>query len=478
MRGYGKPVSPGARRRGRRASRAATAIALFLVLLGAGCTGSSGRKPNIILISVDTLRPDHLGCYGYDRPTSPAIDALASRGVRFENVFSPASWTIPAHMSIMTSEYPHVHGVDAPDRKLDPQAATLAGALSKEGYRTAAFITWFYLSWRLGFDIGFDEYNEYLPKKRDTSLNVRADVPVDRAVEWIDRNGDDAPFFLFLHLFDPHVDYDPPSPYDTLFGASYDGDFDGSYESIRPYIKGLRDTTATIAPADRRRAIDLYDGEIRYVDDQVGRLVDALAKRRLDEKTILVFTADHGEEFAEHGSMEGHGWTLYDEVIRVPLIIARPGADPAVVSHVASLVDVAPTILDLAGVPLPETFEGRALFETEEGGGGDTVVFGEIRRFNFRWYARSATWKLILTSGPEKNVKGVPVKRGVELYDVASNPGETVNLFSPESPAGEDLLMKLYDFARRGNWAGAPVGGNATFSEEEKEKLRAAGYVD
>jgi arylsulfatase A-like enzyme len=451
--------------------------AALLTLAGPGCSAPpddaapAPRHWNVLLISVDTLRADHVGCYGYRRPTTPALDALAGEGIRFEEAFSPASWTLPAHMSLMTSRHPHLHGVDQQQNRLGATTATLAERLREHGYRTGGFVTWFYVAGR---------YREYLPDAPDPARSVRAERVVDDVAAWL-AEPSDRPFFGFVHLFDPHMDYDPPPPYDGMFDAGYAGAVDGRHETLRPHIRGVRGRPTDLARADIEHVVALYDGEIRFADDQIARLLSRLGELGLDETTIVVVTSDHGEEFAEHGSMEGHQWTLYDEVLRVPLIVRHPAVPgPRVVRGPVDLLDVAPTLLEWLGLPRPEGFHGRSLAGALESGSSDPdhLLFSEIRRFNYRWAVRGAGHKLILTGGPERNALGQPVRRGYELYDLEADPGETTNLVESRPDVVRRLGSELIRFIESvGDAATDQPDDEVTFTEEELERLRSLGYV-
>ena len=249
-----------------------------------GCTSKSDSpleetRPNVVLVSVDTLRADHLGSYGYDRDTTPFLDSLAARGTRFENAFAQASWTLPSHMSLLTSTYPGTHRVETSRRSLSPSIPTLAERLQDAGYTTAGYVSWIYLKSEYGFGRGFDHYLELLPgedlQDSATHHSVRADTVVNRTLEWIEgQDGTlDEPFFLFLHLFDPHMSYEPPLDVARYFDPSLPDVTAGSYEFLSTFIDGLQtDEAPAVPPEVLRQATALYDGEIRYVDAALHRL--------------------------------------------------------------------------------------------------------------------------------------------------------------------------------------------------------------
>ena len=468
-------------------------VAVGVALTGLLVSGSSSQspdpidsRPNVLLISIDTLRPDHLTCYGYGRDTTPFLDSLAKRGVVFENAFAQASWTLPSHMSLMTSTYPHTHRVEDEDRTLPAGIPTLAEALDGAGYRTIGFVTWIYLSARFGFGRGFDRYEEILPSGAlDDALEhaANADDVVTKVIgSWDPTVEKETPFFLFLHFFDPHLNYSPPIEYARAFGDSLVDGRLGRYDYLKTYIKGLHPEPPPVPEAVLRGALSLYDAEIRFVDDQLRRLFVHLDSEGLLENTIIIVTSDHGEEFGEHGSLEGHQWTLYDEVLRVPLIVVFPESTPFPTggsgrwTQLVQSLDIAPTILDVVGIERPASFEGRsfrALFQNPER--WEEASLAQIRRFNQKWSLRTPTHKLIFTQDTRTNRFGVPIKPGYELFDLVADPGETRDIFSEQDSLSVGLARRL----RR--WAGERSRGETVadpqFSPEERERLRSVGYI-
>jgi arylsulfatase A-like enzyme len=377
--------------------------ALLLAALPLSCSPSgdpepgprrAAGRPNVLLLSLDTLRADHLSSYGYERATSPRIDALAEGGVRFEDCVSTSSWTLPAHLSMLTGLEVSAHGV-CDDRLWDRtgEAVPLRGTfvsevLQQAGWRTAGFHTWKYVDARFGFGPGFEVYErighsvyshpvhasrlramrsagdeagirawaEAEPELFDPHRPTAGDA-VDRALSWLEdwrEAPDDRPFFIFLHLFDIHDDYVPPPPFDTLFDPDYDGPIDGRRVASPngPVHPGM-------APRDLEHLVALYDGEIAWVDSQVGRVLDWLDGAGLTEDTLVLLTSDHGEEFFEHGG-KLHRRTLERESIHVPLIVRYPGVVPAgrVASAPASIADIPSTVYALLDLPAPQGLSG------------------------------------------------------------------------------------------------------------------------
>lgn len=327
------------------------AVVAGVVLAGACLLPAASRAaetgPNVVLITADTLRADHLHCYGYFRATSPAIDELARGGLLFENVIAPMSSTLPSHVSMMTSLYPLRHGVVSnlhffsvpdPDHGAPRTAAEI---FRSHGYRTAAFTSASPVGAATGIAAGFDVFDGV--SSADGGAAERpAEATVRLALEWI--AAAEPPFFLWVHFFDPHRPYRAPQPYDRAFVDE---------PRLFDFIDSLR-----VAPSLRRKAAALsnrYDGEILYMDGQIGLLVRALRRRGLYDDSLVVFTGDHGEGLMQHG-FQGHG-IVWNEQLRVPLILKPARSRPISAGRrtdLASLVDLLPTIASATGLPLPE----------------------------------------------------------------------------------------------------------------------------
>jgi len=351
-------------------------ICLLLTAVLSGCSREPLRscQPNVLLISVDTLRHSNLGCYGYDRPTSPHIDKFAQEGVVFENMISVAPWTLPTHASILTGLYPSFHGIQEDGVKLSSQIKTLAEVFQAHGYRTIGVISHIYVSSVFGFDEGFDHFDDSLIEGGMTS--PIAEQVVDRFLDLVD---DDLskPFFGFIHFFDPHADYMAPRPFRNRFAdPNYRGLTDGSYTAaLKFYSRSVH-----MPEADLKQLIAYYDEEIAYVDSEIGILLEVLRKHGQLDNTIIAFTADHGEEFKEHGGL-GHGRTLYREQLRVPFIIKghhdlKPGTH---CKKLVSPIDIAPTLLQLAGLNGLHNCQGRSMIDA--GKKNNRPVFSESIQF-------------------------------------------------------------------------------------------------
>jgi arylsulfatase A-like enzyme len=342
---------------------------LWLMLLAAATTGcgegtaeppSRNALPDVVLVSIDSLRFDHLGCYGYARATSPTIDRLAREGVRFETVASTSSWTLPAHAALLTGLLDSSHGVVDNGLRLARGARTLAAVLRDAGWRTAGFFGGPYLDPTYGFGEGFDVYQSCM---NPAALSSLRDVTGPRTVEavsrWLDteaRSGARKPFFLFLHLWDVHYDYIPPAGYAERFDPDYTGRLDARDLPENPAVE------PGMSPRDFEHLLALYDGEILSTDESLGRILGELDRRGRLGNALVIVTSDHGEEFFEHGG-KGHQKTLFDEVVRVPLLLRWPGHLDAGrrVREPVRLIDVMPTVLGLAGVRERPPMQGRDL---------------------------------------------------------------------------------------------------------------------
>ena len=435
------------------------------------------RRPNIILVSIDSLRADHLHGYGYRRETSPTIDGLAREGVLFETVLSPTSWTLPAHITLLSALAPEDHGVNDDGMKLGPDAVLLSEVLQDAGYATAGFVAGHYLDASYGFFQGFDLYDDYgiISDPRESERLVTSPRLLKFSREWLqkwDEEGRRKPFFLFLHMWDVHIDYIPPPPYDTLFDPDYRGLVTGEDVWDDATLNKNMD------PRDLEHLVALYDGEIRYTDLHLGKILNVLKELGVYDQTIIVVTSDHGEEFFEHG-WKVHKFTLYEEVLRVPLVVRYPAKIPAgaVVAQQVRLMDVAPTILSLAGIPQPENFGTSALRDPhaerdlyplivgdEAEATPPSIAFGDLQGKIAS--IRTEKHKLIL------NEQGLD-----ELYDLSIDPQEQSNVLRSHVDIYEALRrVHLVWKSTRARKTG--FSKPAKLSVEQLEVLRSLGYVE
>ncbi|MFA6049049.1 MAG: sulfatase [Candidatus Micrarchaeia archaeon] len=443
--------------------------------------GASAGAPNIVLISMDTLRADHVGAYGYFRNTTPNIDLLAGRGALFENAIAQAPWTLPSHASIFTSLDPDVHGSN---RVIDPakpvgiseNLSTVAEELKKNGYATAGFASFNILGFT-GFERGFGKYAVLQGQK--TGREWRGGVS-ERAISWLEQNNR-TPFFLFLHYFTPHAPYAPPEEFREFADPQYSGKFAGKKE-ITPadmalLAKDAQNGEGGAAKQDTGYAIALYDGEIKHADSQAGSVLAWLEENGLLENTLIAVLSDHGEAFLEHGQT-GHGNSAYDEEIKVPLVIAGPKVPVgARVTAQARLIDVAPTLLDAAGIAIPKQFQGRSLLPAARGEKQtETAAYSETRlRHNVR-AVRTGSSKTILNL-PPAGPQAAATSGGeyYEYYDLEADPGEKQNLSAQFPPQALAEAVSTKTAPRPATLAAANPEGSRTESAQETVPAPAGG---
>lgn len=372
------------------------ALALGVLLPFLACSRPVASRPDVLLISLDSVRADFLTFL--DAETAPNLSRLAKRGTIFTQAISGTSWTLPAHLQMFTGMPPVLHGVQESDQRLDPKIETLPKYLQNAGYRTAGFYTCWYLAPDYGFGDGFDLYRNsmngggYLDDALknalagDASLAERRkafqrSLPSDKYInsrvvlrnvqEALPEMGSEDPIFLFAHLFDPHFDYVPPAPFDTAFDPDYDGNINGEqYWANQRVYDASKKPARQINERDLDHIRALYRGEIAWVDSAIGELLAELERRGTLDDTLIVITADHGEEFFEHDE-RGHRQSLYDEVLRVPLLVVPPrSAAPASGQRndQVSLSDILPTILDYADITPQRELFGRSLRGAIQGG--------------------------------------------------------------------------------------------------------------
>jgi arylsulfatase A-like enzyme len=401
-------------------------IALACMILSCG----QDESPlNVILIGVDTLRPDHMGCYGYDRNTTPNVDRLARRGILFEIAVAPSPWTLPSFASVFTSLYPSQHGATGAKSPMGETFPTLAELLKAQGYATGAIINAPYLKRKYEVGRGFDLYSMRPPEGRF------ADGTTRDALDWISGIADQ-PFFIFIHYFDPHLPYAPPAPYDTVFNPDYQGPLQKPYNPRRlpSYRPDNFKPMKTIPPEDWNQIKSLYDGEVAFTDEAIGELIEGLQDRRLLKKTLIIFISDHGEEFFDHEGFE-HGHTLYDELIRVPMIFSLPGRLPERdrIGQQVRLVDVAPTVLDLLGFESDPDFEGVSLRPLLDGERSVTATASPVLP------PELAYSECILYGSESKSLAAYPWKLIYDTmtgkkkcFNLAEDPGEMLSIADPD----------------------------------------------
>lgn len=399
---------------------------------------SDAEYPNVILVTIDTLRADHLACYGYTRIKTPNIDSLASAGIRFADAVAQVPLTLPSHCSILTGTYPSFHRVQDQTGHLPENRTTLARLLKAQGYATAAFVSSFVLNSQCGLNEGFDHFDDAFGSSRVSradELKRRGDQSLSRAVAWMARV-ESAKLFVWLHLYDPHAPYTPPEP----FRSRYAG---------RP-----------------------YDGEIAFVDSLIGELTHFLKNKGSYWKTLIVFTADHGEDLGDHGE-DTHGFFVYDSTVRIPLIIKAPEERfrATVIREAVQSVDIAPTILQMLSLPPGRDMQGKSLLSLimHKGWHADSAIGETYYPFlHFGWsplfFLRTDRYKFIDAPNPE-------------LYDLQRDPGELRNLFSMQRPLADRMRKQLFELQNRTGASEAPPAAARTVDEAVLEKLKSLGYV-
>ena len=431
----------------------------------AGCRGAErpGPPPRVILVSIDTLRADHLGCYGYGRPTSPGLDALARQGVLFGDVSAPSPWTLPSHASLLTGLYPSRHGLKAHDRYLPATVPTLAALLGRAGFVTAGVVNSYNLGPRFGLDRGFQQFSyvEETAGQQEPSTRI-----TDQAMAWL-RQYRDRRLFLFVHYYDVHSDYRSLARYEEQFVSPYQGPADGTTAQLMAFREGR----VRLDVRDAAYLVDLYDAGIRQMDDELQRLLAFLRDERLLDDTLLVLTSDHGEEFMERGGVL-HGRTQFQEVMRVPLLMRGPGL-PAGRRETApvSLVDVMPTLLSRARVEAPPSLDGEdlgPLLRGEASPLSGRYLFGEADHNN----AEPDITRAVRHGRYKLHFNRLTGKR--ELFDLGEDPGERVDRAAAQPAVTAELGARLERFMRTRSEAAPP----SRLTPEEIEKLKSLGYLN
>ena len=423
-------------------------VGAALALLGC----SAEQKPlNVLLISVDTLRPDRLGFAGNPRPTSPTIDALASEGIVFSNCYSVSGWTLPSMATIFTGLYPRDHGATDFHWSIDPGLPTMASILRRHGYDTHGFVSHVILKPGYGLAEGFKSYDFSVLNTGHPHDVATAEPLTDLVLEGV--RALEEPYFLWVHYFDPHFAY-----------------------LSHPKWRAFGD-----------RDIDRYDQEIAHTDEQIGRVLSALERRNLLDNTMIIFTSDHGEEFGEH---EGkYHYTLFDEVLRSPLIIKMPGAPPRVDETMVEQIDFLPTVLaaldidpgdevvlpgrDILDSVSPPATDPRPLFMERDRPPPYNQRSMIMGHYKLNVVAEADTADIPLASrGTYSEVTNVVP--GIYLYDLAADPGETQNIFSENDSHARELLVRLAEhFSTQ-----SPPTHEVQIDETLREKLRSLGYID
>jgi arylsulfatase A-like enzyme/Tfp pilus assembly protein PilF len=423
---------------------------VIVAFFGLGCRGSKDVAPapkqatpwrplNVVIVTIDTLRADRLGCYGYSRAATPHLDRLATRGVLFENATASAPATTPSHASMFTGTYPPVHGVrNAGGFALSPSHETLAEMLQAKGWQTAAFVGASVLDRVYGLNQGFSHYDDRMPDSPANRFLEEASRPavqvVDQAIAWLDK-ASSQPFFLWVHVYDPHAPHDAPPPFKEPY-------------RLRP-----------------------YDGEIAYTDQHLGRLFAAIERKSPAEKSLMMVLADHGESLAEHGEYY-HGVFLYDATLRIPWFIIAPGLPAGLrVKAQARTVDLLPTVLALLEAETPSICQGTSLLPALSGKDVPTTYsYSEALypKLNMGWAElrgmRTNQWKYVLAPRPE-------------LYDLANDPAELHNIIEQHPDKARQLRAEIQKLVPTQGDSPAEQVQIKTISAVTEKQLESLGYV-
>ncbi len=441
--------------------KAASVAILILVILSCGRSDIEGTQSlSVILVIIDTLRADHLGYWGYDRGTTPSLDSLAAAGTAFMETQAQSSWTLPSVASILSGLTPREHGAGYAGGELfglSSSIQTLQGILHSKGWISCGIFNVIFLNEDFGFHRGFDHFDcRGITENRSTR---RAGETVDAVIQWLEDLEEDEKFLVVVHFYDPHIPYDPPPPYDVMFNEEGGTGESGYSGLMMDTILAVNRGEAGLSLHGLRMMTDLYDGEIAYTDSQIGRLLHYLRMTGLSERSLVIVTADHGEEFLEHSGLE-HGRTLYQEVLHVPLILSGPGVPAGSIRNgPCSQVDILPTVLSYLELEVPPGRSGIDLLGSSITGSRD------LPSSNLMW------------SGPAASVRREDLKIiwrvedcGTEFYDLSEDPLEQYSI----DVSGSTMLQAVEYYWSTPPLADPPV---VSFGDAEDNQLRDLGYI-
>ncbi len=438
------------------------------------CDGRPASK-NLVLITIDTLRTDRLGCYGGPNATSPNIDRLAAEGTLFEDAYTPRGLTLPAMTSFFTSRYPIEHGVLTNQSPVQDDEVMLAEVLESAGFRTRAWVANGILC------LDHNRFRQGFPAGHFSFERDEAKMTAEAVRHLKSGFGREQREFLWLHYISPHRPYEPPAPYATMFDPAYDGPYDGSKEALdRIFIEKI-----PLEERDLRHILAVYDGTIRFVDDLIGQVLQALAESGVERETLVVFNADHGEDLYSHNFYFYHSNSIYRSSTQVPLILRQAGRVPADrrVQGMVENVDFMPTLLALLAVP-PERIAGRERWRGDDltpviDGGGVQKRYAFAQWGDRVFSIRDREWMYL--SNPEDVQPRSPPFEGAypigreELYRVAVDPDEQSNVAAAHPEKAREMQAALTEFleglVRAGEESGMPLGS------EDLDTLRSLGYV-
>lgn len=433
----------------------------FLWMLGIGCAPQLGPsptpqrpaytgppRPNIVVYLVDTLRADHLGVYGYGKKTSPNLDAFAAKGVVYERAIAPDTCTVGSAPSLLSGQYTVSHGVDDFGKRVASDVPLLQSELQRHGYATGSFITNVNAGPAAGLDRGFDTVHDAIADFRQ--VNAQRTVPLKAIEDWLS-GVKNRPFLLYVHTAEPHRPYRPPAEFSERFVTPYSGPISGVYRGPNGYEKA---STA----ADVQHIHQLYDAEVAFADAGFGALLALLERKGQRDNTIVVFTSDHGEELYDHKSWN-HGHTVHEELAHIPMVIQGPTLPAGRrIPHLVSLIDIAPTLLELVDLSIPKTFEGLPLTQSN----ADRMVFTRSSFVPRKTSVRQSYWSL------HRDENG-----HYSLYDLRTDPDEHTAVTEQHS-AVVDVLSKALEQWR----SGQVERPTRALTNEETERLRVLGYIE
>jgi len=428
---------------------------LFSFVIFCARSEAQNNLPNILLFTIDACRPDHFGCYDYQYDTTPHIDALARKGFLFTRAFSQSAWTTPGMISIFTSLYPHVHTVDAKGKTLDEDILTLPDILKTNGYKVPVLPRFVDIPnyWHLGFDMVSKEQFQGEERGEGEDLLKLLEAYKDQK------------FFIWYHYHSLHLPYNPQSPYDKMFSQHIEKSTSADSEAVATVKKRSVIKAGSIGfnDNDKETVIALYDGQLRVLDDYIGRLVEKMKAWNILDNTIIIITSDHGEELFEHGFI-GHASTslnakLYDEIIHVPLIILWPKLlKPGISDELVQQIDIMPTLLEMLGIPEPSGLQGRSLFSVIRGTSGtkshpvfsETILGGyqstrEMEEIKLQCI-RTNEWKLIRTTGTGSD--------RYELYNMNKDQAEKRNVIENYPSVSNGLVKELLRWTKTATLTG------------------------
>jgi arylsulfatase A-like enzyme len=440
---------------------------------------------NVVIISIDTLRADHVGSYGYSKPTTPNLDRFAEENVRFARAYATSPWTLPSHASIFTGVYPAVHGANLSTNNINPRLPSIASELKGLGYKTGAIVCAPFLGTRYKLNQGFDLYDTKILNSKLYKKDPVAEKVTKKGLKFLKSVGQ-TPFFLFLQYWDPHHPYNPDQKYTDMFDPDYKGAIEGTDIRRRPDFN-----RKDLAPRDLEHILALYDGEIRYTDEWVQNFLDGLKKRGLADNTIVIILSDHGEEFLDHGG-RAHLAQCWEETLRIPMMIRVPWITPKqkVVESLTSHIDVMPTIFALLGINkkiphlqgvnlVPAFLDGTPLPQRA------IMASTRIGQTTNDRSGPAGIWKVIIR---EDNLKYHDFRNSEygfkKLFDLSKDPGEKIDISITQPEDAREMYSLLRKKVRTNRKMKTKLKRGlkkqdlkVEMDEDHKNKLRAVGYL-